>query len=103
MTHRMACDRSGRIAAIVSLAGATHNTASRCAPTEPVAVLQVHGTADANIQYKGGTYAGSAHPSAITSVARWATFNRCNAERTTVSMIDIESGLRGAGDARRAP
>ncbi len=96
MAHRMACDRSGRIAAVVSLAGATNNTASLCTPTEPVSVLQVHGTADMTIRYEGGSNAGFMYPSAITSVARWATNNRCNTTRTMVSSIDLDTALAGA-------
>ncbi len=96
MAHRMACERSGRIAAVVSLAGATFNTASQCAPTEPVAVLQVHGTSDGTIAYTGGTNGGFPYPGAVTSVSRWATLNRCAATRTMGDAIDIESNLPGA-------
>lgn len=96
MAHRMACDRSNRIAAIVSLAGATHNVASRCAPTEPVSVLQVHGTADGTISYTGGTNGGSLYPGAATTVSRWATLNRCAPTRTAATPIDIDTNLEGA-------
>lgn len=96
MAHRMACDRSNRIAAIVSLAGATQNVASRCAPSEPVSVLQVHGTADATIDYNGGVNGGAAYPGAATTVARWATYNRCSSTRTAGASIDIDMNLEGA-------
>ena len=46
MSYRLACTHADRIAAIVSLAGATFDTPADCSPTEPVAVLQIHGTAD---------------------------------------------------------
>ncbi|MCA1664689.1 MAG: alpha/beta fold hydrolase, partial [Myxococcales bacterium] len=46
MSHRMACDSAGRVAAIVALAGDVWQDASKCNPSEPVAVAQVHGDAD---------------------------------------------------------
>ena len=49
MAHRMACDHADAIAAIVSIAGATFLNPDDCAPSEPVSVLQVHGTNDAVI------------------------------------------------------
>jgi polyhydroxybutyrate depolymerase len=89
MAHRMACERSTRIAGIVSLAGAAWNDASRCSPTAPVAVLQVHGTTDATIGYMGGSTpapVGAQFPSARASVAQWATHNRCDAMLTERTM-----------------
>ncbi|MDB4931913.1 MAG: hypothetical protein JWM10_4397, partial [Myxococcaceae bacterium] len=96
MAHRMACERANRIAAIVSLAGATFTDAARCTPSEPVAVLQVHGTADATIRYNGGANAGFAYPSAATSVARWATNNRCAATTTSGTTFDLDTSIAGA-------
>jgi polyhydroxybutyrate depolymerase len=46
MSYRMACDHADKIAAIVSLAGATFADPDRCKPSQSVSVLQVHGTAD---------------------------------------------------------
>jgi polyhydroxybutyrate depolymerase len=92
----MACERAGRIAAIVSLAGATFADAARCAPSEPVAVLEVHGTADTTILYNGGSNIGVAYPSAATSVSRWGTNNRCAATTTSGTTFDLETALPGA-------
>jgi polyhydroxybutyrate depolymerase len=96
MAHRMACARSARIAGVVSLAGATYADAARCTPSEPVAVLQVHGTNDVTIQYTGGTNVVAAYPGAATSVSRWATNNRCATMPTAGAMLDLESALPGA-------
>jgi polyhydroxybutyrate depolymerase len=96
MAHRMACARANRIAAIVSLAGATFADSSRCAPSEPVAVLQVHGTADTTILYNGGSNAGVAYPSAATSVARWGTHDRCAPTTTSGTTFDLDNGIPGA-------
>jgi polyhydroxybutyrate depolymerase len=77
MSHRLACDRSGLIAGIVSLAGATWEDASLCTPTQPVAVLQVHGTLDAVINYNGGANVGQMYPSAQQTVRTWGMKNGC--------------------------
>jgi polyhydroxybutyrate depolymerase len=93
MAHRMACDRADRIAAIVSLAGATWNDAAQCVPTGPVAVAQVHGTMDETILYGGGTAFG-VYPSAMTTFSRWSTLNSCTgtAERTTLDLVTALAG-----------
>ena len=53
MSHRMACDAADRVAGIVALAGDNWQDPSKCNPTAPVAVLQVHGTADTEVPYDG--------------------------------------------------
>ena len=55
MSYAMACAHADLIAAIASLAGATFANPADCAPTVPVAVLQIHGTADDTVVFKGGT------------------------------------------------
>jgi polyhydroxybutyrate depolymerase len=80
MSHRMGCDRANRVAAIVSLAGAQWADATRCMPSEPVSVLQIHGLIDDTIRYMGGSTTGAAsamYPSARETVATWARLNRC--------------------------
>ena len=46
MAYRMACQSADLIAGIASLAGTTFLDPSRCAPSEPVNILHIHGTAD---------------------------------------------------------
>jgi polyhydroxybutyrate depolymerase len=77
MSHRLACERAGLIAGIVSLAGAQWADASRCTPSSPVSVLQVHGTLDTVIAYGGGANAGETYPSAETTVKTWGAKNGC--------------------------
>lgn len=49
LAHRVACDHSDRIAAIGAVAGLlSHQT---CAPTRPMPVFMVHGTADTLVSY----------------------------------------------------
>jgi polyhydroxybutyrate depolymerase len=81
MAYRYACDRADRVAAIVSQAGAMWMDASRCQPSEPVAVLQIHGTEDQLVPYQGlarGVPAEYLLPSAHQSVADWVAFDKCN-------------------------
>ena len=100
MSHRYACDRAGRVAAIVSQAGAMWADATRCKPSEPVAVLQIHGTEDEIVAYEG--HPSSAHgesllPSAHQSAADWATFDHCAATPdTSAPPRDLVEG--GLGD-----
>ena len=79
MSHRMACDAADVVTGIFSLAGATYKDISSCNPSRPVAVFQLHGTADQTIKYEGGSaYPGGAqHPSALDTVTNWATLNGC--------------------------
>jgi polyhydroxybutyrate depolymerase len=80
MANLLACERSDRIAAIVSLAGAVNSAA--CHPSQPVSVLTVHGTADAMIEYAGGTsgFLGP-YPSADETMAFWAKADGCTGAR----------------------
>lgn len=98
MAHRMACERSGEIAAIMSLAGAQFQDPARCKPDHPVAVLQVHGDQDETVNYEGGElFAGLAYPGAKTTVATWASKNGCDAALdATKETFDLESTLDGS-------
>ena len=87
MAHRMACDRASRIAAVVSIAGAQWNYLPYCQPSEPVSVLQVHGTGDTTILYDGGP----GYPGARTTVADWASLNRCTTDFYTAAVWDLDT------------
>lgn len=100
MSHRFACDRANRVAAIVSLAGAGAVVAANCAPSAPVSVLEVHGDADQTVIYTGGAFvagAANAYPSATTTVADWAARDGCAPTALTRgAMLDLDTGLAGA-------
>ena len=97
MSYRMACDHADVIAAIVSLAGATFADPSRCAPTAPVSVLEIHGTADPVVGFEGGTREGQApFPSVKTTVTTWAGYDGCGAEPVpSATTLDLVSDLDG--------
>jgi polyhydroxybutyrate depolymerase len=95
MSHRMACDRAGLVAAIGSLAGAEWLDASKCKPSEPVAALEIHGDADADVLYGGDP----TYPSAPTTVKDWATLDGCVGGPVDGGTLDLDEGLPGAETA----
>jgi polyhydroxybutyrate depolymerase len=96
MSYRMACDHADRIAAVASLAGAAVASAADCAPSEPVSVLQMHGTVDDVILYEGGVLVSEAYPSAADTVAQWAEYDACAGALEPVGTLDYDSALPGA-------
>lgn len=97
MAHRLACDHANQIAAIVSLAGAQWDDITRCDPSRPVSVLQIHGTADTTIKYDGGTtLAPYVYPSAATTIADWVGLNGCDpTPDLSAPPLDLDSSLAG--------
>lgn len=98
MSYRMACEAAGTFAAIASLAGATYVDPSQCAPSEPVSVLQVHGTADDTIAYDGGKlpFMADAFPGARDTVSMWAQYDGCGATATPLDGgFDFEQSIPG--------
>lgn len=87
MAHRMACDRAARVAAVVSIAGAQWSYLPYCQPSEPVSVLQVHGTGDTTILYDGGP----GYPGARTTAADWALLNRCTTDFYAAAVWDLDT------------
>jgi polyhydroxybutyrate depolymerase len=102
MSHRMACEHADAIAAVAALAGVEWIDASKCAPSEPVAVLQIHGTADETVLYEGGKLdvggqVGSAsYPGAETTLAEWAKRNGCSTSLTPSASLDLDATLAGS-------
>jgi polyhydroxybutyrate depolymerase len=96
MSYRMACDHADQIAAIASLAGAMWADVAQCHATAPVSILQIHGTADAVINYMGGAITGHAYPSAETTVLDWVTIDGCSTTPdTSTPPLDLEAALAG--------
>lgn len=75
MSYELACQLSGRIAAIASVTGSM--VASRqavCAPSRPVPILEIHGTADGTVPYNGNLL----FQSIPTVLSNWVQRNGCN-------------------------
>jgi polyhydroxybutyrate depolymerase len=97
MSYRMACQHADTIAGIASLAGATFADTADCAPSEPVSVLQVHGTNDQTIFYDGGSNVGNDYPSAPQTVEAWVAYNGCDTTpAVTADALDLDAGIEGA-------
>lgn len=106
MAHRLACERSDLITAIVDIAGAGSLDEGVCTAfnPDPVSVLQIHGTADETILYNGEAPEapseddpeGSAgYPGVAEDARRWARINGCPAPPTPGG--DVANFVRGAG------
>ncbi|GJM13151.1 MAG: hydrolase [Pseudohongiella sp.] len=94
MSYRAAYDHSETIAAIASLAGATHAD-QRAAPDNPVHILQIHGTEDGTIAYGGDEIGGNVYPSAMDTVAQWAEYNGCETQAAERELRDLVANLEG--------
>lgn len=83
MSHRVACELSGKVTAIAPVAAANH--APNCALEQPVSVLIIHGTEDEYVQYEGGETNGRwvdsdrVDPSVAENAAQWGRLNNCPA------------------------
>ena len=99
MSYAMACKHADTIAAIISLAGATFAKPADCAPTAPVAVLEIHGTADDTILFEGGTVdlgpgqSMGPYPGAEASVATWATYDGCTTSSVVDEHVDVDADV----------
>ncbi|HEY9264518.1 MAG TPA: PHB depolymerase family esterase, partial [Mycobacterium sp.] len=82
MANRLACERADVVAAIAPIAG-TLGTAFPCAPSRPVSVLEIHGTADQVVPFNGGPMLGRGGPSDIVAAPalaqRWRELDGCSA------------------------
>jgi polyhydroxybutyrate depolymerase len=90
MTNRLACERADLFAAVAPVAG-TLGANVACNPSRPVAVMEIHGTADPIVPYDGGTMTGRGGVSNILAapamVERWRQVDGCQ----DVPMEDVLS------------
>jgi polyhydroxybutyrate depolymerase len=97
MGHRLACDRASTLAAVVSLAGAQWDDPTRCNPSEPVSVVELHGDADAVVDYNGGSTTEGTYPSAPATVNIWGAKDGCTGGLSpTGQMLDVDTTLPGS-------
>ncbi len=91
LSHRLACEAADLFAAIAPVAG-TLNFSS-CRPSQPVSMIEFHGTDDQHILYDGGS-----GPKALVSVdfssvrdmiEFWVSADECSAEAQEESFADI--------------
>jgi len=82
LVHRLACERSTRVAAVVAVAGSNQfATTAPCRPRDPVAVMEVHGTEDPCWTYETSERAcadrGGRKLGAVASASGWAERLAC--------------------------
>jgi polyhydroxybutyrate depolymerase len=91
MSFAYAC-KTNKVAAIVAIAGAI-DSASECTPTNPVSLLNIHGTADKTIKVNGGEMNKATYTSAALTLKTFATVNKCTNPNTTKK--DFEPTIKG--------
>ena len=100
MAHRMGCDGSEDVTAVISVAGQLTTDPQLCAPTRPVTALQIHGTADEAIGYYGDLQNVPPKPdipSAHDTIGVWARNDGCTGmlEVSAISPINISEFVDG--------
>ena len=85
MTGKLACDLSGKIAAVAIVAASlSENTAANCHPEMPVSVLVMQGTADPLVPFEGGSLGKNGDRGKILShddtVRKWQEIDGCSTE-----------------------
>ena len=96
MSYRMACDHADLVASVASLAGATFADIDDCTPSEPVHVLQIHGTNDTVIRYAGVCGFFACYPGAEESIEIWSNYNQCGSSVKSGPSLDLVGNLSGS-------
>ena len=91
MSFTFAC-KTNKVAAIVAIAGAMDQE-SECAPSTPVSLLNIHGTADKTIKVTGGVLNNFPYTSAAKTVKTIASVNKCS--KPEMSSKDFEPTIKG--------
>lgn len=95
MAHRMACEKSEWFAGVAAYGGTMVQETSLCSPQTAISVLQIHGTNDRTIRYKGNQSPRFTHPGAEASIQRWRKLNQCEAELVPETRLDLDSEITG--------
>ncbi|RMG20106.1 MAG: hypothetical protein D6729_03620 [Deltaproteobacteria bacterium] len=83
-SHRLACEASDLIAAVVPVAGGNLLSDDACQPSRPVPVLHFHGTADPIVRYEGSRLG---FPDIPVMMAEWAARDGCDAVPVEISRM----------------
>jgi len=104
MAYRMACQNADLIAGIAGLGGETFLDPARCAPSGPVNILHIQGTADDTVPYAGGALSSAngfpantpAFPGALQTVQLWAGYNGARDPMTdSAPTLDLTTDVPG--------
>lgn len=97
MSIAFACS-TGRIAGVVSLAGAI-DVDAQCQSERPFNFLQIHGTDDATIKFGGGVHNFHPYTSAEETVNRIAAINQCKPSlfsQIALKKKDFDRSIQGS-------
>jgi len=88
MSYKLACQLSEEIAAVASVGGAMPESEfANCKPKRAVSVLEIHGTKDGSVPYKGMPGLKSTEE----AIDFWSSANACESMETqTMADIDTE-------------
>lgn len=97
ISHRAACERPDRIAAIAAVGGANQHVAAGGACAAQVPVLQIHGTEDPCWTFRTGTAAclergDEPKVGGLESTESWRQRNGCGETPVETSLADVDPG-----------
>jgi polyhydroxybutyrate depolymerase len=76
LAQRLGCEAADLFVAVATVGSVLGIPATQCRPSQPVALLQIHGTADTQVPYAGSPFTVSAQLNAEL----WAERNGCSAD-----------------------
>ena len=92
LSQRLACETADIFAAVAPVSGTLNFP--QCNPSQPISVIEFHGTGDQHIPYEGGygpkSLVNVNFASVQASVGFWTSFDKCNSQPQTDSTNDIQ-------------
>jgi polyhydroxybutyrate depolymerase len=95
MSYHLACNLSSKIAAIASVTGSMSiQTYESCNPSHPTSILQVHGTIDSTVPFRGNSDLGMKSINDVMDY--WKSYNACDTDPTSIvtDYFDIEISIQ---------
>lgn len=91
-THRLGCELAGKIAAIAPVAGTiAPKVAAHCRPERPVAVIEIHGTADPWLSWDGKIKDSNGRAeSVLATIKHWVEIDGC---KSKPEVTDLSGGV----------
>ena len=105
LTQRLACQTADVFAAIAPVSGENQYALDGCTPSQRVAVLDAHGTADGCWPYPGGVgncVDAGLYVSVATTLSGWAGRNGCAATPTAVTLAPLPGVNDGTSVVRQS-
>ena len=95
LANALGCRHADRIAAVVSIAGASYTKIPACKPSAPISVLEIWGTKD--VTFVGNHIRGSPIPGAVTTFKNWGVIDGCTTTPVILpDKLDLDTKVPGA-------